>query len=154
MTIAEGALQGDGGPDLAVLGEPVEDVDSLVVGRIALRWRALEQPAQVRWGRYPRRAVLVPPRGPLLLFFAGTSPVVLFAYFVVSSQERSLAIGTCDEPQASTGAAPFCFCGVLGPSSHPLAARAGDHSAAFREPRLRVLDARLDHRRSPSIRAT
>ena len=47
MTIAEGALQGDGGTDLAVLGQPVKDVDGLIVGGIALGWRALHKSPQV-----------------------------------------------------------------------------------------------------------
>jgi hypothetical protein len=46
--------------------------------------------------------------GRSLLFFAGTSSVVLVAYFVVSSEERSLAPGAV-RPGAAMGAALFLF---------------------------------------------
>ena len=45
--------------------------------------------------------------GPLLFVFAGTSSVVLIAYVVVSSEERSLARGGCDAQRLRRGPLPL-----------------------------------------------
>jgi hypothetical protein len=68
-------------------------------------------------------AVLIPLKGAAPLFFPGTSQK--FSLHISLFPQRS------GPPMTATRPGGRSFCGIFGPSSHPLTARAGGQSAVF-----------------------